>query len=140
MGQYEKFNEMLFESYCKTSIDHAITKARMKKKVQSEWEQSLSDLTDASMYTLVKDTGGIEIPDDSMVFWVRGSCVAVGMPRIGQALLRLLPQDREIVLLYYFQEMTDDEIAAILKLIRATVQRRRANAKQKLRLILGAIK
>lgn len=139
MGLYEQFNEILFESYCKTSIDRAITKARMKKQARSEWEQSLSELTDASMYELVKDTDGVEIPDDGMTFSVQGSRVIIGIPQVGQALLRLLPKDRDIVLLYYFKDMTDDEIAVMLKMSRATVQRRRANAKQKLRLILGEI-
>ena len=102
--RYERFNEMLFESYCKTCIDNAISKSQ---------------------------AGLEEIEEEHEDFFIRGNMFRVRNRRIGRALTYLLPRDREIILLYYFAEMNDDEIAAELRMSRATVQRRRTLAKLK---------
>ena len=52
MTRFEKFNEMLFESYCKKSVGNAIKKEREKKAARGKLELSFSVLTDAVLYTL----------------------------------------------------------------------------------------
>lgn len=135
--RYERFNEMLFESYCKTCIDNAISKERKRKYVQAQRERSISSMTDAEMYELSKSQAGLEeIEEEHEDFFIRGNMFRVRNRRIGRALTYLLPRDREIILLYYFAEMNDDEIAAELRMSRATVQRRRTLAKLKLKDLL----
>lgn len=56
--------------------------------------------------------------------------------RLAQALSYLLPKDREIVLLSYFAELTDGEVAQRVKVSRPTVQRRKNAALGKLRKML----
>ena len=135
--RYERFNEMLFESYCKTCIDNTISKERKRKYVQAQRERSISSMTDAEMYELSKSQAGLEeIEEEHENFFVRGNTFQVQDQHIGRALSYLLPRDREIILLYYFAEMNDDEIAAELRMSRATVQRRRTLAKLKLKDLL----
>ena len=55
MTIFEKFNEMIFESYCKKSISNAIKKERHKKATRGQIEQPLSALTDAVLYALSKE-------------------------------------------------------------------------------------
>lgn len=47
MARFEKFNEMLFESYCKKSVSNAINKEKERKVAKGKSELSLSALTDA---------------------------------------------------------------------------------------------
>ena len=44
MSRFEKFNEMLFESYCKKAVSNAAKKERQKKAARGLMEQSLSEL------------------------------------------------------------------------------------------------
>ena len=135
--RYERFNELIFESYCKTCIDNAIAKERKRKYILAQRERSISALTDAELYMLSKDQKEFEkVEEEHENFFVRGNTFQVQDPRIGQAISYLLPRDREIILLYYFAEMNDDEIANELRISRATVQRRRTLAKLKLKELL----
>ena len=58
MSRFKKFNEMLFESYCKKSVSNAAKKERQKKAARGLMEQSLSELTDAALYAW----GGVLFP------------------------------------------------------------------------------
>ena len=57
--------------------------------------------------------------------------------RLSRAISYLLPKDREIGLLSYFTELTDEEVVQRVKLNRSTVQRWRTAALDKLREMLG---
>lgn len=57
--------------------------------------------------------------------------------RLSRAISYLLPKDREIGLLSYFTELTDEEVVQRVKLSRSTVQRWRTAALDKLREMLG---
>ena len=73
---------------------------------------------------------------DTYLFEIMGFEVAVADELLAEA-LKALPQDRlEIILLSYFLEMSDPEIAAHLNLIRRTVSHRRKNALRKLKKIM----
>ena len=66
-------------------------------------------------------------------FYILGKVIGVQDERLGNALFSLLPKDRAIILLYYFESMRDEQIARAIHSSRATVQRRRNVAKQKLK-------
>ena len=73
---------------------------------------------------------------DTYLFEIMGFEVAVADELLAEA-LKALPQDRlEIILLSYFADMTDKEIAGHLNLIRRTVSHRRKNALRKLKKIM----
>ena len=73
---------------------------------------------------------------DTYLFEIMGFEVAVADELLAEA-LKALPQDRlEIILLSYFADMTDKEIAGHLNLIRRTVAHRRKNALRKLKKIM----
>ena len=64
-------------------------------------------------------------------------CGVASDERLSRAISYLLPKDREIGLLSYFTELTDEEVAQRVKLSRSTVQRRRTAALDKPREMLG---
>lgn len=69
-----------------------------------------------------------EYPSDQFLFDVLGYDIAVKNERLADALGSLSDDKRGIVLLAYFLDMTDQEIADKLNVVRRTVQYRRASS------------
>lgn len=134
MKRFERFNEMIFESYCMKSVLNAIKKERNRKDAQGEVEQSLSTLTDAMLYALsTEDDEMIQAEKPHQIFCIHGRNIPIYDPKLSCALSHLMPADREIVLLYFFRELTDEKIAPLVHMSRPTVSRRRKAATRRLR-------
>ena len=134
MKRFERFNEMIFESYCMKSVLNAIKKERNRKDVRGEVEQSLSTLTDAILYALsTEDDEMIQAEKPHQIFCIHGRNIPIYDPKLSCALSHLMPADREIVLLYFFRELTDEKIAPLVHMSRPTVSRRRKAATRRLR-------
>ena len=58
---------------------------------------------------------------DLHTFTLNGSTIGVENDLLSEALKNLTEKKREIILLYYFLDMNDTEIAEVLKLNRSTV-------------------
>ena len=134
MKRFERFNEMIFESYCMKSVLNAIKKERNRKDARGEVEQSLSTLTDAMLYALsTEDDEMIQAEKPHQIFCIHGRNIPIYDPKLSCALSHLMPADREIVLLYFFRELTDKKIAPLVHMSRPTVSRRRKAATRRLR-------
>ena len=134
MKRFERFNEIIFESYCMKSVLNAIKKERNRKDARGEVEQSLSTLTDAMLYALsTKDDEMIQAEKPHQIFCIHGRNIPIYDPKLSCALSHLMPADREIVLLYFFRELTDEKIAPLVHMSRPTVSRRRKAATRRLR-------
>lgn len=137
MTRFERFNEIMFESYCKTSIENAINKAREKKAERGQVEQPFSVLTDAVLYALStanEETSELEEP--CQIFHIQDMNFPIYNEKLSWALSHLMPMDREIVLLYFFEELKDEKVASLVHKSRATVARRRQNAMKRLRKLM----
>ena len=138
--RYEAFNEMTFEAYCKKAVGNAIKKERGRKNVRGKLELSFSALTDAALYVPSPEDGEINRAETNCrIFYVQDMKIPVYGEVLGQALSWLLPKDRAIVLLCFFQQVKTDEIARRLKTSPDTVRRRRKSALRKLRDYLEAV-
>ena len=138
--RYMRFNEITFEAYIKKAIDRSVLKARLKKAERGKSEQTFSMLSDAVLYTLAAEGTAAERAEmDRRVFEVRGIHIPVYGYELGQALSFLLPKDREIILLYFFLGLSDQQIGRVLGASQTTIQRRRAVALGKLQDILEAM-
>lgn len=138
MGRYEEYNERLFEAYCKTAIHNAILSARREKAVHGKRVRSLSDLSEADLFSLDEELE-VDLPKDNVTLYIRDQEFQIKDHKLGQALYSLLPSDREIVLLYYVSGLNDGMIAERMKLSRAAIGRRRNAALKKLQTILKVI-
>lgn len=69
-----------------------------------------------------------EYPSEAFHFDVQGHDVAIRNEKLADALTSLPDDKRDIVLLAYFLDMSDQEIADKLNLVRSTVQYRRASS------------
>ncbi|NCE66283.1 sigma-70 family RNA polymerase sigma factor [Pseudoflavonifractor sp. 524-17] len=134
MTRFEQFNEMMFEAYCKKAVSNAAKKERQKKAARGLMEQSLSKLTDATLYGVVAESGEVEQPEEPcQIFYVQEMNIPVYEPELSKALSYLMPKDREIILLYYFKGLKDAKIALLVHMGVSTVSRRRRAATKRLR-------
>lgn len=137
-ARYRRYNEITFEAYCKTSICNAILKGRIEKRDRAKREIPLSEATDDDFILACKDMNPTETAaQETVSFQVQGEQVDVADLELGQALSRLTPKKREILLMAYFWEMSDSEIAEILGVGKSTVQWWRTNATKRLRDFIG---
>lgn len=134
MTRFEKFNEMLFESYCKKSVSNAINKERERKATKGKLELSFSVLTDVALYALSTKNDRTSQPEKPcQIFSVQKMNIPIFHEKLGQALSHLMPKDREIILLYFFKGLKDVEVAPLVHMSRPTVSRRRKAAMKRLR-------
>lgn len=138
MGRYEEYNERLFEAYCKTAINHAISSARREKAAHGKRVRSLSDLSEADLFAL-GEKPEVNLPENGVTLYVRDQAFQIKNQKLGQALYSLLPREREIILLYYVSGLNDGIIAERMNLSRAAIGRRRHAALKKLQTILKMI-
>ena len=97
---------------------------------RSNHEVSLSQLSEEQerqMYVLD------EYPSEQTHFHVQGYDVAIENEDLANALTVLPDDKRDIVLLAYFLDMTDQEIADKLDMVRRTVQYKRAQSLKELK-------
>ena len=74
---------------------------------------------------------------ETVSFHVQGKQVDVTDLELGQALSRLTPKKRDILLMYYFWKMSDAKIAEMLGIGKSTVQWWRRNSIERLRDFIG---
>lgn len=137
--RYKQFNEVTFEAYVKSAVDKSVLKARLKKSARGELEQTFSMLSETALNTLTAKgtaTERVEMELECQLFDVRGIQVPVYDYKLGYALSYLMPQDREIILLYFFRGLNDRSISNVIGISRAAVQRHRKNALNKLQVLL----
>lgn len=122
-----------FDSYITKILKYAVRDYFRQMKRRGEREVSLSGLTGAGLSEL-----GIvdKYFSDEYAFDVLDWRIAVSDYELGEALNALPADKRGIVLLSYFLDMTDEEIARRLKLARSTVTYRRASTLRELKKML----
>lgn len=130
--RFERFNEITFEAYCKTCIDHAISAERKRKQLRAQREQPLSDLTDKELYAVTQPDITNEIIDGRHVVYFAGTELIVRDEILGRAISSLVPRDREIIMRYYFLGERGSQISRAMEIPVSTVHRRRTRALRKL--------
>lgn len=70
------------------------------------------------------------------IFQVSGFDIIVRDELLGAALAALSERKRNIVLLSYYLDMSDEEIAALLNVVRSTIFRHRKNALEEIKLYM----
>lgn len=139
-SRYERYNERLFEAYCKVAVDNAILKERTRKAARYKWEIPFSALAEAILLSFEEKDFEHECEKVYQTFDVQGKIVPIFNEQLAQAISYLLPKDREIILRYYFLEMTDDQVAQATGMTLPTISRRRKIAKQKIQMFLEGMK
>ena len=126
----DKQKAQAYDSYIKQILKYTARDLFDRKKRRGEREISLSGLTGAELTEIaVMD----KYFADAYAFDVLDWRIGITDVDLAEA-LNGLPQDRrDIILLSFFLDMTDEEIAARLEMARSTVAYKRTSALEKLR-------
>lgn len=73
---------------------------------------------------------------DYISFKVLNFTMQISNEKLAVALYKLLSKERDVILLHYFQNMSDQEIAELYHVSRSAVYRRRSNGLKKLKVLL----
>jgi RNA polymerase sigma factor (sigma-70 family) len=130
---HEQFIQQTFDSFCKKVLKYAARDYRREMKRLQERETPFSELSAREISALaVAD----EYFKDEHAFDVLGIAVNVTDCDLAEALNTLPADRRDIVLMSYFFDMTDREIAERLKMARRTVAHQRTSTLRELKKIL----
>lgn len=130
---FHTYTEQTFDSFSKTTIRNESIDAFRELAYRQSHEIPLSALPEDVLLALSSED---EYNKYSRLFSVRGQDVEVRDSTLG-AVLGFIPAiQRDIVLLSYYLNYSDQEIASLLHLRKTTVQYRRAVTLKRLRALL----
>lgn len=114
-----------FNAYCKHALRNELIDANRERKRRLRREVNFSDLSpheERQLYTVDR----YFVNENEEAFCVRSLKITAKL--LADALHSLPDEKRQSVLLYYFFDMTDVEIAELMKIPRSTVQYRRTSS------------
>ena len=135
--EFRNYQENRFGLFCKTTIWNARTdNLRVRKNREKRF---------SSLDALQLDVLELEQTEDTYVTYervyrVKGIEVIVRDERLGEALQFILPNQRAVLLLSFFRDCCDMEIARLLKISHKTVAYRKKIAMNRLRMLLEGMK
>ena len=122
-----------FDSVCRKILRNESRNYNKQLARRSEKEVSLSDLSEKELGQLY----AMDVyPSDSTYFDVLEYRIGVKDDRLAAARAALPSQKRDVILLSYFLDMKDTEIAEKLKVVGSTIHRRRTSSLKELKLRL----
>lgn len=119
-----------FDSICRKVLRDESRNYKKQMARRAEREINLSALSEAELAQLYETD---EYPSDSVIFDVLEYRVAVKDDRLAEALTALPGKKRDVVLLSYFLELSDTEIAQIFRVVSSTIHRRRTSSLKELK-------
>lgn len=126
---YKRQIEKQFHNYCLTVLKHEASDIRNEYARQKEKETFLEDLTVNELLEL----SVLDELEKPTVFAVGEDFVFVQNEELAEALKQLTERKRELILLYFFLDKTDQEIAALYRMLRRTVTYQRKNSLKQLK-------
>lgn len=115
-----------FNGYCKRAISYEAISAHRDMKQRKLREVSFSDLTPQEENQLYTYDSYFDDDKSEQSFCVAGKEITTKL--LAEALHSLPEEKRNAVLLYYFFDMSDAEIAKLQDIPRSTVQYRRTSS------------
>ena len=126
-----------FDSFCKTLLKNEMIDYEREGSYRLKHEVSFSELTQEELSRM---TNTDEYIVESEVFRVLDYDVEVKDEPIGEALKYLPEKKRNVILLSFFMDMTDTEIAKHMNLVRSTLYHHRVSSLQALKKIMEGIR
>jgi len=135
-GSHTQYKQSAFDSFCKKVLRNEardffneVKRLRGKEVFVSELsERELGQLATTDMYFTTEQ-----------VFNVHGFDVVVTSESMAAALRNLPQRKRDIILLYYFLDLSDGEIGERLNLVRSTVQYQRTSILRELKKMIEGV-
>ena len=133
--EYEKTIMHQFDSFCREAIRRGVENAFRVAENRRKRQILLDDLDETTSELVSAD----EYPSAYEVYHVMDQKIVIHNEKLADALNGLSATRREILLMVYFLEMTDNEISLVLQIPRRTVNYQRNVALQQLNQIMTEI-
>ena len=132
-SDFQKTVQCRFESCLKKVVRHVVKDYQQKLKRRQEKETLFCELPEIVVENMaVLD----DYETDYTIFNVCGHDIRVYDDELAEALKQLSERNRETLLMYYFLEMTESEIANLQKITQSGVFRNRHHALETMKKIL----
>ena len=132
-SDFQKTVQCRFESCLKKVVRHVVKDYQKKLKRRQKEETLFCELPEIVVENLaVWD----DYDTDYTIFNVCGNDIRVYDDELAEALKQLSERNRETLLMYYFLEMTESEIANLQKITQSGVFRNRHHALETMKKIL----
>ena len=126
----KKIIRMQFDCLCKKVLREYSRDIERQQKRRSEREVTFSAISETEITKFYVED---EYPSENTWFSVLGYQIEIQNESLADAIASLSEEMRDILLLSYFLEMNDVEIAGLMNMIRRTVQRRRRSSIEMIR-------
>ena len=125
-----------FDSFCKTLLKNEMIDYERERNYRLKYEISFSELTREELNQLkIMDEYIIE----SEIFRVLSYDIEVKDELLSEALKHLPEKKRNVILLSFFMDMTDTDIARNMNLVRSTIHHHRVSSLQALKKIMEGL-
>ena len=134
-------NTSSFEHIVRIQIN-ALMMTVIKSTVKSRNRQFARRSKHEILFCELSDTKNLECGTtdkyscDYISFEVLNFTMQISNEKLAVALYKLSSKERDVILLHYFQNMSDQEIAELYHVSRSAVYRRRSNGLKKLKVLL----
>lgn len=131
--KFQQYQEQTFDSYAKRLIRNEGRNARKELARQAEREVSLSALPCDDLPAVAhRDKYFLE----KVGVHSKAGEVVVFDRLLGQAVMSLAPKWRDVIVMYYFLDMSDEKIGGVLQLTAGAIRHRRQVALERLKTML----
>ena len=132
--ELELYHECSFDAFCKKAIRNLAVDAK-----RIYWKKTMTTSDEELLATYVKsimteDTYALN--NYEKIYYVNGLKVVVTNETVGEALKYIMPNKRAVLLLSFFMDYRDSEIARTLRITNSTVSYRKKQALKQLKVLL----
>lgn len=131
--EFQRYQEQTFDSYAKRLIKNESIDARRELARQADREVSLSSLSYDDLLAVSQEDKYLF---EKLGVHSRAGKVEVFDRLLGQAIMSLLPKWRDVIVMYYFLDMSDEKIGGVLQLTAGAIRHRRQVALERLKTML----
>ena len=132
--ELEEYHEYSFDAFCKKAIRNFAVDAKRiywRKTTVTSDEDLLASYVKSLM---TEDTYALN--NYEKIYYVNGLKVVVTNETVGEALKFIMPNKRAVLLLSFFMDYRDSEIARTLRITNSTVAYRKKQALKQLKVLL----
>ena len=132
--ELEEYHEYSFDAFCKKAIRNLAVDAK-----RIYWKKTMTTSDEELLATYVKsimteDTYALN--NYEKIYYVNGLKVVVTNETVGEALKFIMPNKRAVLLLSFFMDYRDSEIARTVRITNSTVAYRKKQALKQLKVLL----
>ena len=132
--ELELYHECSFDAFCKKAIRNLAVDAK-----RIYWKKTMTTSDEELLVTYVKsimteDTYALN--NYEKIYYVNGLKVVVTNETVGEALKFIMPNKRAVLLLSFFMDYRDSEIARTVRITNSTVAYRKKQALKQLKVLL----